>query len=119
MERQAEVDKVRARKWLLGTLKCCQFPSFTDPGGWGTDGGGPCRRKIRGGMTALDQKNEHNMEKSQSVAENEQETRGMERVQVKEALQMKDQMVEQETVRLQQSVSKMGRGRERVRKTHV
>jgi len=68
---------------------------------------------------ALDQKNEHNMEQSQSVVENEQETRGIERVQVKEALQMKDQMVEQETVRLQQSVSKMGRGRERVRKTHV
>ena len=32
---------------------------------------------------------------------------------------MKDQMVEQETVRLQQSVSKMGRGRGRVEKTRV
>jgi len=63
--------------------------------------GVPADGKQQVDWQGLDQENEHNMEQSQSVAENEQETRGKERVQVKEALQMKDQMVDQETVRLQ------------------
>ena len=119
MERQAEVDKCALANGFLELRSIVSSPSLKIQENGVQMEGVPADGKQEVEWQALDQKNEHNMEQSQSVVENEQETRGIERVQVKEALQMKDQMVEQETVRLQQSVSKMGRGRERVRKTHV
>ena len=115
MERQAEVDKCALANDFLELRSVVSSPPVQIQ----EDGVQVERVQQEMEWQELDQKNENNMEKSQSVTENDQETRGMERVQVKESLQMKDQIVEQETVRLQQCVSKMGRGRERVRKTHV
>ena len=119
MERQAEVDKCALANGFLELRSIVSSPSLKIQENGVQMEGVPADGKQEVEWQALDQKNEHNMEKSRSVTTNEQETRGMERVQVKESLQMKDQIVEQETVRLQQCVSKMGRGRERVRKTHV
>ena len=111
MERQAEVDKCALANDFLELRSVVSSPPVQiQEDGVQVEG---VQQEME--WQELDQKNENNMEKSQSVTENQQETRGMERVQLKEVLQMKDQIVEQETVRLR----KMGRGRERVRKTHV
>ena len=96
MERQAEVDKFALANGFLELQSVVRVPPLQIQENGVRMEGVPADGKQEVEWQALDQRNEHNTEQSQSVAENKQETRGMERVQVKEVLQMKDQVIEQD-----------------------